>query len=227
MKAAIYARVSTDDKGQEPETQLIPCRELCQARGFEIYKEYIDVGESGRDESRPAFDKMKADALHRHFDHLIVWRMDRLSRAGISHVFRTLDYLKGCGVRVVSAQEPFLSTDSDFSPVILAVLAWAAEWEVKEMSKRVKAGVSRAEAWGKIIGKHPRDCGCGALGHSGLRKPIRNVHNKVIGWDPPLLRNRRRAAKTPLAEPSIPLYKEEPQAKPGVLAGPPEGSNGQ
>ena len=42
MKVALYARVSTSDKEQDPETQLMPMRDFCAAQGPEIYDEYID-----------------------------------------------------------------------------------------------------------------------------------------------------------------------------------------
>jgi hypothetical protein len=48
MKTALYARVSTSDKGQDPEMQLRELREYCERRGWTITAEYVDVGVSGR-----------------------------------------------------------------------------------------------------------------------------------------------------------------------------------
>ncbi len=48
LRVAIYARVSTADKGQNPEVQLKPLREYCTARGLEVFSEYVDVGQSGK-----------------------------------------------------------------------------------------------------------------------------------------------------------------------------------
>jgi DNA invertase Pin-like site-specific DNA recombinase len=42
MKVAIYARVSTSDKEQDPETQLVPLREFVSAQGWEVYRAYVD-----------------------------------------------------------------------------------------------------------------------------------------------------------------------------------------
>lgn len=42
MKVALHARVSTSDKEQDPETQLIPLREFVEAQGWEVFKEYVD-----------------------------------------------------------------------------------------------------------------------------------------------------------------------------------------
>ncbi len=42
MRVAIYARVSTSDKSQDPETQLLPLRDFCAAMGWEVFAEYVD-----------------------------------------------------------------------------------------------------------------------------------------------------------------------------------------
>ncbi len=42
MKVALYARVSTSDKDQDPETHLIPLRDYCAAQGWEMVGEYVD-----------------------------------------------------------------------------------------------------------------------------------------------------------------------------------------
>ena len=42
IKVAIYARVSTSNKHQTVETQLLPLRDFCAAMGWEVYREYVD-----------------------------------------------------------------------------------------------------------------------------------------------------------------------------------------
>jgi DNA invertase Pin-like site-specific DNA recombinase len=42
LRIGIYARVSTTDKDQEPETQLLPLREFCRAQGWQIAGEFVD-----------------------------------------------------------------------------------------------------------------------------------------------------------------------------------------
>lgn len=224
MKVALYARVSTDDKGQEPETQLMPLREFVKARGWEVYKEYIDRESGGKGrEGRPDFNNLFLDA-HKHlFDVAVFWSLDRLSREGTAETINHLKLLDSYGVGYVSYTEQYLDTTGIFKEAIIGLLAALAKQQRQRISDNAIAGVARAEAWGKIIGKHPKDCGCGSNGHNGMRKPIRDAHNKVIGWDPPLSRNRRRAAKTPMEKPTPPVYKESPSAKPGVLAGRQEG----
>jgi DNA invertase Pin-like site-specific DNA recombinase len=86
MRIAIYARVSTDDKGQDPENQLAQLRQWCLAAGHQIIDEYIDY-ESGRKgaDKRKAFAALSDDAHRRRFDCVVFWALDRFSREGIEH----------------------------------------------------------------------------------------------------------------------------------------------
>jgi DNA invertase Pin-like site-specific DNA recombinase len=60
MRIAIYARVSTDDKGQDPENQLRQLREWCDSTGHTIVNEYVDY-ETGRTDKRKEFSKLFDD----------------------------------------------------------------------------------------------------------------------------------------------------------------------
>lgn len=77
MKIAIYARVSTIDKGQDVDLQLNDLRAYAAARGWKIYQEYIDRGQSGGKEKRPALDTLMEDCRKRRVDAVLVWRLDR------------------------------------------------------------------------------------------------------------------------------------------------------
>ncbi|MDA2935545.1 recombinase family protein [Acidobacteria bacterium AH-259-D05] len=77
----IYARVSTKNNGQDPQTQLIALREYAKARGFQVFHEYVDVGISGSKESRPSLDRLMDHARKRRFDAVLVARFDRFARS--------------------------------------------------------------------------------------------------------------------------------------------------
>ena len=81
MRAALYARVSTD--GQSTDNQLLELRRAAEHSGWEIVAEYIDQGVSGakgRDQ-RPEFDKLLRGAVRRDFDVVMAWSVDRLGRS--------------------------------------------------------------------------------------------------------------------------------------------------
>jgi DNA invertase Pin-like site-specific DNA recombinase len=103
-RVALYARVSTADKGQDPELQLRELREYAGRRGLEIFAEFVDRGVSGSRESRPELDRLINGALRRRFDALAFWRIDRLGRS-LNHLVVTLAELDSLGVAFISLRD--------------------------------------------------------------------------------------------------------------------------
>jgi DNA invertase Pin-like site-specific DNA recombinase len=71
----LYARVSTSNGHQDPEMQLRELRESAASRGWRIGEEYTDLGVSGSKGSRPALNRLMADAGRRKFDVILVWKL--------------------------------------------------------------------------------------------------------------------------------------------------------
>jgi len=90
IRAALYARISTLNHGQDPEVQLRELREFCQRRGFTIAHECVDKGISGSRERRPALDKLLADCRKRLVDAVVVYRYDRFARRPRAYSTRRL-----------------------------------------------------------------------------------------------------------------------------------------
>lgn len=151
MKVALYARVSTSDKGQNPEMQLRELREYCERRGWNISGEYTDSGVSGAKESRPELNRLMADAHKRHFDAIVVWRFDRFARS-VSHLLRALENFKALGIEFVSLSEQ-VDTSTPTGKMIFTVLGAVAELERSLIAERVRAGVRNARAKGKRLGR--------------------------------------------------------------------------
>src|SRR6267142_6648711 len=97
MRVAIYARVSTTDKGQDPENQLTQLREWCATCGHTIVNEYVDF-QSGRKAEREQFNLLFADAHQGEFDLVLFWALDRFSREGMIPTIDHLQRLAGYGV---------------------------------------------------------------------------------------------------------------------------------
>lgn len=155
MRAAIYARVSTFD--QEPENQLVELRRYASARGWDV-KEHVDHGISGTKERRPALDAVLADAKRRRFDVLVVWRLDRLGR-NLRHLIVLLEELQALGIAFVSLGEGIDAT-TPAGKLQMHILGAIAEFERSRIAERVKAGLQRARAQGKRLGrprKRPAD----------------------------------------------------------------------
>lgn len=147
MRVAIYARVSTKDKGQDTENQLIDLREFAERSGWEITREYIDH-ESAKTGDREEFKALMRDAGRRKFGIALVWALDRFTREGIEATFAYLRRLKEAGVDFVSYTESHFRTTGPAGELILAIAAWIAEQERKRISERVRAGIRRVQLTG-------------------------------------------------------------------------------
>jgi DNA invertase Pin-like site-specific DNA recombinase len=149
QRAAVYLRVSKRD--QTLANQVPDLERLLVARDFAIAATYQDE-ESGA-KRRPELERLIKDA-HRHtFDVVVIWALDRLGRTMHETVARVLE-LERLGVAVVSAKETFLSqTDPHVRALLVSVFAWVADWERRRLIERTNAGIARARAEGKQLGR--------------------------------------------------------------------------
>jgi DNA invertase Pin-like site-specific DNA recombinase len=155
MRVAIYARVSTDDKGQDPENQLRELRAWCAHAGHTIAREYVEAG-SGRKggDKRKQLAALFEDAAKRKFDLVVFWALDRFSREGMAQTIVHLQRLTSYGVTFHSYSEPHLATDNELvRNILLALLSSLAKVEAQKISDRTKAGMARAKAKGIKIGR--------------------------------------------------------------------------
>src|SRR5260370_33778711 len=144
---AIYARVSTKDRGQENENQLVQLRGFAASQGWPVFAEYVDH-ESGSHDDRPQFKQMFSDASKRRFDTLIFWSLDRMSREGVLQTLQHLQRLTGYGVGYRSFTELYLDSCGIFKDAVISILAVVARQERIRISERTKAGISIARSKG-------------------------------------------------------------------------------
>lgn len=149
MNAAIYARVSTVDKGQDPEMQLSELREYCDRMGWQ-YQEYVDCT-SGAKETRPEYQRLMRDADRRKIDLVLVWSLDRFGRS-LKQLINDLDFLGSKGIDFRSHTQA-LDTTTPQGRLMFQLLGAFAEFERGMTSERVKAGLSTARARGKRLGR--------------------------------------------------------------------------
>ncbi len=211
IPVAIYARVSTDDKGQDPENQLRQLRAWCERMSYLVVREYVEHENGGKGvEYRKVLAQLFDDAARREFDLLLVWSLDRFSREGMAATIGHLHRLNSHGVSFHSYTEEYLSTDNELvRNILLAVLASLAKLEREKISQRTKAGLERARANGKILGRRRFSDGdrkklraaldTGATWHAvsvKLRIPYSTVkkHARALGYEP-----RQRLGKPKVA----------------------------
>ena len=154
-RVAIYARVSTEDRGQDPENQLAQLRAWCASAGHKIAAEYVDHASGAKGEAkRPRFAAMLDDAHRRQFDVVLCWALDRLSREGMVATVGYLQRLAAAGVAFHSYSEPALCSENEMvRDIVLAVMSSLAKVERARISERTKAGLARTRAAGGRLGR--------------------------------------------------------------------------
>ena len=151
-KAALYARVSTSDRDQNPETQLLALRDFVKAQGWAACREYVDHAPATDLLHRTAWQALLSDASRRKFDVVLVWRIDRAFRSVLDGA-STLAHLRAWGVALRSVSESFIDTTSPFGEALFHIsVAWAG-LERGILSERTRAGLDRARREGKHIGR--------------------------------------------------------------------------
>jgi len=161
VRVAIYVRVSKDEKAddnryQDVENQIMPLKDFCKSFNYEIIETYIDKM-SGANPARPDFRRMMNDAMTRRFNGIIVWKLDRFSREGISPTMAYIKRLKDRGVWLKSMTESWLDTSQEgITDIVLAIMSWASAEERKKISERTKAGIARKRAIGQWKGGRPK-----------------------------------------------------------------------
>ena len=152
MRCALYARVSTRDKGQETENQLFQIRDFATRQGWELSHEFVDH-ESGSDSDRPQFQEMFRLASKRKFDVLLFWSLDRLSREGVLQTLNHLNRLASYGIAFRSFTEQYLDSCGIFRDAIIGIMATLAKQERLRISERTRAGLATARLKGKRLGR--------------------------------------------------------------------------
>lgn len=153
MRAFLYARVSTDDKGQDPENQLPEMRRFVTLREWILRREYIDYVSASGKKVREQFDEMLEACDRGEANIILIWALDRFSREGPLKTMLLLDRLQRAGVRVKSMKEPWLDPDSPTYELLLPIFAWIAKQERIRISERVRAGMARAKEHGARFGR--------------------------------------------------------------------------
>jgi putative DNA-invertase from lambdoid prophage Rac len=97
--------------------------------------------------------RLVEDAPKRRFDAVLVWALDRLSREGPLAILTLVNRLKNCGVKVISYQESWTEAPGELADLLYALTGWVARMESQRRSERTKAGLERAVAQGKRLGR--------------------------------------------------------------------------
>jgi DNA invertase Pin-like site-specific DNA recombinase len=156
MRVRIYVRVSKTTLNTD--NQLYDLRTFVASQaGWDITGEYVEAVTGSGSKHRVVFERMMVDASKHEFDLLLFWKLDRISREGISTTLRYLENLKAWGVGWRSYQEPWLDTGNEMvTGIVLSVISAMAKQERQTLIDRTMAGLRTAKRNGKILGRPRR-----------------------------------------------------------------------
>lgn len=190
MRVALYARVSTLDKGQDTEVQLRELREYAARRGWESV-EYVDNGVSGTKDSRPQLNALMRDAQRLRFRCVLVHRFDRFARS-VSHLLRALEQFHALGIDFVSLNEA-CDTTTPQGKMLFTILGAVAEFERALICERVRAGLANARAKGRLPGPKPVALDLASVAARRERGESLRAIATSMGVSPALLVKRAKA----------------------------------
>jgi DNA invertase Pin-like site-specific DNA recombinase len=148
MMVALYARVSTKDKGQDTENQLLQLRTFCDRQSWTVVGEYVDQ-RTGRTADRESFQRLFQDAYQKRFQMVLFWALDRFSREGATDTLQHLRKLTSYGVEWKSFTEQYIDSAGVFGEVIISLLAVLAKQESVRRSERASAAYARLRSQGR------------------------------------------------------------------------------
>jgi DNA invertase Pin-like site-specific DNA recombinase len=152
-RAALYVRVSTADRGQTVENQLQPLQEAATRVGWSIVAVYKDEGISGargRDK-RPGLDALLKGVARKEFDIVAAWSVCRLGRS-LPDLIGLLGELQARDVDLFLHQQA-IDSSTPSGRALFAMLGVFAEFERAMIRDRIMAGLDRARAAGKRLGR--------------------------------------------------------------------------
>src|SRR5215212_6258565 len=150
-RAALYARVSTS--GQTVENQLRELRQVAKRLGWEVVEEFIDQGISGAKgrDKRPALDSMLKAVIRGEVDVVAAWSVDRLGRS-LQDLVGVLNDIRARDVDLYLYQQG-LDTATPSGRAMFQMLGVFAEFERSIIVERTNAGLARARAEGRRLGR--------------------------------------------------------------------------
>ncbi len=151
IRAAIYARVSTAT--QTTENQLLELKQAAARMGWTVVQELTDDGISGakgRDQ-RPAFDQLFRMVQRKEIDVVMAWSIDRLGRS-IQHMVSFMTEVQAVGVDLYIHQQA-INTATPAGRMVFGIFSALGEYERELIRERINAGLARAKAQGKKLGR--------------------------------------------------------------------------
>lgn len=148
-RCGLYLRVSQAD--QNTENQRADLVRVAEQRGWDIVEIYLDHAVSGKRDRRPALDRLRQDAMHGKLDVVAAWSIDRIGRSQAQCINLLAEFSEKNVATYLHQQQVDGTTSA--GKAMLGMCAVFAEFEWNTTSDRIKAGLARAKAEGKKLGR--------------------------------------------------------------------------
>jgi DNA invertase Pin-like site-specific DNA recombinase len=150
-RVVLYSRVSTD--GQSVENQIAELEQVAMRQGWQIVEVLRDKGISGTKDrtKRPGLDRLLSMVARKEVDLIAAWSVDRLGRS-LQNLVSILAELHAKGVDLYLHQQG-IDTTTPAGKAMFQMMGVFAEFERSMIVERVKAGLKRAKAKGKRLGR--------------------------------------------------------------------------
>ncbi|RNL84875.1 recombinase [Halostreptopolyspora alba] len=182
MRAATYARVSTEEqtRGYGIETQIEGCAEYIDRKGWTPAQTYIDEGVSGSLTSRPALDRLLADAEAGRIDVVVVHKYNRIGRVGRAF-WRYIWALQDLEVGFVSATQEIVDTTTPTGMAQLQMYAMFAEMDYNTIRDQLQDGLqAKARSGGWVGGQPPYGWRIEGLGRRGSYLVVDEAESAIL-----------------------------------------------
>ena len=142
-KAALYIRVSTEfqaEEGYSIDAQKEQLAAYCAMKGLKDYEFFVDGGWSGSNLDRPEMQRLVGLCKEGRISHVVVFKLDRLSRSQKDTLFLIEDVFNPNGVSFVSLNES-MDTATPMGRLMLGILSAFAQLERENIRLRTRMGM--------------------------------------------------------------------------------------
>lgn len=175
LRAVIYSRVSTAK--QTTDNQVLELREVCQRNNWKVVAELTDDGISGSKgkADRPGFATLHQMVARRQVDIVVVWSIDRLGRS-LKDLVSFMTELEAKNIDFYSHLQA-IDSRTPAGRLSFAIFSAIAEFEREIIRSRVLAGLERAKASGKKLGRPTNVNDNTKIAVSLLREKGHSIHS--------------------------------------------------
>lgn len=175
MKAVGYIRVSTEEQAREGvslEAQEDKIKKYADLHNLELIGVISDEGKSGKDLNREGVQKVISLCKDRSVDHLVVYKMDRLTRRTLDLLTLVEEVFKPSNVQFHSITEK-IDTSTAQGKFFLTITGAMAQMERDLISERTREALQYKISKGELVGSPP-------LGFEAIEKELRKTQDELV-----------------------------------------------